>query len=354
MRNVIYFFAFLFLQLVFVLGQPLCEDGDLIYIHDFNLQKAIIDEIGEINAYTCEGLQKLQVLKAVNKGIVSLDGLQYAQNLQSLVVPSNLIENLAPLTFLKNLTVLVANDNHISSLYNINNLSSLTTLNISDNNIDDISPVLDLDGLTALGVGGNPISYNELKRISGLKKINVLHINDLQLTSLLDVFPLLYDYESLVLLNIDNNTIGDLEQIYSFPKLRFLFASNNGISNIQAISSLKSLENLYLIGNEISDISPLSQLENLSVLMLINNKIRSAEPLKELKNLKELHFTVNSISNIGDSITENSFKLPEKSLLKIGWNCLSTQDKFTVESLGKAGIQVEIGQQFTSSHPRCR
>lgn len=125
-------------------------------------------------------------LKEHNRGIVSLEGLQYAENLVSLDLSENRICDLSPLSELKNLTYLELDRNNIRDLSPLSGLSSLEHLNIYNNFLEDITPLSNLHNLQFLDMHyanreGTVIDHTPLSSLTSLNYLSVEsnHLSDI-------------------------------------------------------------------------------------------------------------------------------------------------------------------------------
>lgn len=77
----------------------------------------------------------------------------------------------------------------------------------------------------------------------------------------------------LIVLDLSNNEISDLSDLWNLYRLEELYLANNEIGYIDALSNLSRLRVIDLSGNQIDDISPLFELKHLEYLNLMDNKI---------------------------------------------------------------------------------
>ena len=118
--------------------QMALADGEVSFECE-NLKAALADIIGH-EAITQQDMQKLTgKLDLSYKNISSVEGLQYAQNVEELILSFNNIQDIAPITGLSNLDTLYLDYNHITSLPDaVTGLTSLEHLDISNNAIGTI------------------------------------------------------------------------------------------------------------------------------------------------------------------------------------------------------------------------
>ncbi len=351
---------FLFcLTLLSVCPAAKAGQDDLVIIEDQALEEAVRAELdlptGEI---TVANMESLKELKASDSGIASLDGLEYASNLEYLSLGKNQISDISPLADLHTLKNLHLQDNQLSDitplekLVNVYDLSlsnnqvsdisplegmaALKYLNLCENQITDISPLAELSNLHSIFIRNNEISEipplpgltgliniylhdNQVNDISSLAKLDTLKSICLRNNQVSDISPLkdlnnlihlylsdnqvsdlspLKDLTNLEALYLSNNQVSDISYLSEITKLKFLLLYDNEISDISSLSGMVELEELYLGSNEISDISPLSEMTNLEYLIIYENEIKDVSPLAGLNNLKDLVLEYNQINEI--------------------------------------------------------
>jgi Leucine-rich repeat (LRR) protein len=75
------------------------------------------------------------------------------------------------------------------------------------------------------------------------------------------------------ILDVSNNALSDISNLWGLKNLEELYLSNNQIGYIDALSNLINLKILDLADNRIDDISPILDLENLEFVNLIGNPV---------------------------------------------------------------------------------
>lgn len=114
-----------------------------------------------------------------DRGIRSIEGLQYAINLESLDLSENGIKDLTPLTNLKKLTYIELDRNMIGDLTPLSSLTNLIHLNIYNNDqIDDMTAISNLENLEWLDLhwcnrGKRKVNVQPLGNITTLKMVNL-------------------------------------------------------------------------------------------------------------------------------------------------------------------------------------
>ncbi len=135
----------------------------IVNIPDDNLKKLINDTLGKgevLDDVTQTEMESITSLGTYNVmyDISSLEGLQYAVNLQYLKIAGANIEDLSPISGLTNLMSIDISGSNITDLTPISNLENLNFINVERNNISDISPFSNLKKLEYIDVAGNNIS----------------------------------------------------------------------------------------------------------------------------------------------------------------------------------------------------
>ena len=220
--------------------------------------------LSDVVPLTKDNIKQLTRLHAWKKGIVNVQGLEFAVNLTELDLGGNPIEDINPLRSLIQLTHLGlgATNLSVSDVSLLSELTALRYLALWNNQISDLSSLASLTALVALDLGGNQIS---------------------------DLSPL-SELTDLVELALGDNQISDISPLSALIELRNLSLSNNPLSDLSPLSNLINLEVLELAYCKVSDVSPLTGLVNLRVLTMHHNLTRDFTPLSGLTNLTDFDY----------------------------------------------------------------
>ena len=266
-----------------VITPPVAILGAVVHIPDPNLRAAIAEALAKSPnvPITVEDMEGLGQLRAPNRGIQDLTGLQLATNLKTLVLDDNQISDLSPIAGLIRLDSLWIFRNPVSDISPVRNLTNLISLAVSETLVTDLSPVAGLINLERLFFSNESRSLSDLSPLAGL--INLEYINSW------------------------GNSISDLSPLAGLTKLEIVDFCGGDISDLSPLVGLTGLKELYLASEEISDISPLAGLTGLTRLNLDNNEISDISPLAGLANLKWLNVAKNEIANFSplDGLREN-------------------------------------------------
>ena len=249
--------------------------AQVVHIPDANLQQAIQEDLGVTPPFTQEDMMQLTRLHAIEKGIVNIQGLEFAVHLTELDLAGNPIKDISPLQ----------------------GLTQLTYLGLGSTNVSDLSPLSTLITIIALDLGGNQISdLSPLSTLTGLRK-----------------------------LDLQGNQISNLSPLADLVSLKDINLRNNPLSDLRPLSNLTNLEELEIAYCQVSDVSPLAGLVNLRVLIMHHNPARDFTPLSGLKNLKDFdNGGICEIAPLPPPVTERianrtypSIALPQHSLLNL-------------------------------------
>jgi len=257
---------------------------------DANLKAAVEAKLG-ISDPTSTDMLDLQSLDAHGRGIKTLDGLEFATNLQSLLLYDNQVGDISPLSDLTRLVHLDLDDNQISSITPLSSLLNLRVLDLDDNRISHIDALSGLTNLDSLY-----LEDNQLDSVSALSDLNLTYLS-LEDNQIRNISPL-SSLTNLTHLYAENNGISDISSLAGLNELRYLDLHENNISDLTSLSGLGRLEYLDLSINRISDISALSELYSLHTLNIFLNRISDIRPLFGLTGLQKLHLHYNQISDI--------------------------------------------------------
>ena len=159
---------------------PSLPSGEVVTIPDEQLLQAIKETLFIHHRPIYESdMLRLNWLDAVYSGIESLEGLQYARNLESLYIVGNEVEDLSPLADLDFLMFLNASENNISSIEPLRGLF-IFDLDLSYNPITDISVLSSLEDITLLYLHGTNITdISVLLELEFLEYVTLYHIEGL-------------------------------------------------------------------------------------------------------------------------------------------------------------------------------
>lgn len=241
-------------------------------IPDANLRSALEEALGKESGdpITAADMATLTVLRARERGIRSIAGMELATNLETLDLYDNPFTDLAPLSGLANLRSLKFSD--LPQLaYDLTALSELTNLHTLEINygglINDLSPISTLTNLRHLDIG-NARSIADLTPLSEMTDLEFLSINYGDIADL----SVLSKMEQLRRLSLENSRISDLRPLSALSELYWLALSGNLIADLSPLSG-SNLNALYVDRNAITDISPLSEVNGLNILHLGRNPV---------------------------------------------------------------------------------
>ncbi|MYA98357.1 hypothetical protein F4X90_01575 [Candidatus Poribacteria bacterium] len=153
------------------------------------------------------------------------------------------IESLRGLEYAVNLEVLVINRSEVSDLTPLIGLENLESLAIVRSEVSDLTPLTELENLQVLKLYSNRIS--ELTPLTGLINLKVLELQ--------------------------GNEIEDISPLVGLTELQELSLNGNLLTDISPLQALVNLKKLDISGNQITDFTPLLNLTNLEYLGILPN-----------------------------------------------------------------------------------
>ena len=192
-------------------------NAQVVNVPDSNLEGAIREELGLSSELpiTQQEMLKLFRLPAADMQIENLTGLEYAHNLEGLIIRGNPINDLTPIASLRRLEHLNLSGIPIEELTFLKDLTQLRDLHLFACNITDITPIQNLT--------------------------------------------------KLVVLKLEANRISDLSPLSNLTALETLLLGHNFIVDISPLANLTQLKVLDLVDNHIIDISPIQGLSLVDV-----------------------------------------------------------------------------------------
>ncbi|EAE5923245.1 internalin [Listeria monocytogenes] len=242
---------------------------------DSKLAEIMRVRLGKTNVTDFVSQDELNMIEIVDtsygptSGVNSIEGIQYLNHLNTLILQGGNVSDIGPLSGLTSLTTLVISSHKLSDIRPLSNLTNLTILQINQNQISDISPLAGLINLTNLQINQNQIS--DISPLAGLT--------------------------NLTSLNMAQNKIDNISSLSSLTSLWSLYMANNQISDISSLSNLTKLYRLMFENNQVNNISVLSHMADLSYIDASNNQISDLSSLKDLKNLSTISMTNQQIDN---------------------------------------------------------
>ena len=220
------------------------EDNNLFAVVNETLSKLL----GEPIKYPSDDqLLLIESLEAGRKGVQTLNGLQYVENLVALDVNSNDINDLTPLEGLTKLETLILAGNQIEAIDLLSGLN-LQTLSLSQNPIQDFSPISGLNDLGHLELDHCNMDDLDLASVAwkNLQRLQVLHLSGN--SKLSNLMPL-----------------ADLAGAKAITKL---YIRDNGITDVTGLEPLKTLQELYLDNTHPNQGNRIESVEKLYTLSL--------------------------------------------------------------------------------------
>ena len=247
------------LLLIATLGGITHAENEEDWMPDAHLEQAVREALeipDEIPIHPGD-MAGLHDLLLIEHDIRSLKGLEYAVNLEFLVIDRSEVSDLTPLAGLKNLEFLAIVRSEVSDLTPLAGLENLQDLKLYSNRITDITPLAGLVNLELLILSNNPIT--DISPLKGLVNLKRLELSEHQIVDFTPIYGLVgietlrlgeipIDSEVLQILNpVDRPFICDIEREPLLPRIEknrefpSVFQACGGIINLPELSWLEGI-----------------------------------------------------------------------------------------------------------------
>lgn len=243
----------------------------------------------------------------------SIEGMEYAENLQYVSLPYQPIEDLSPLANLTKIRYInitgngkVQDFSFLNKLVNVEelhvrmakvknidalkNYKKLYFLDADSCEISDFSPLSDLTDLKYLNLDKNNFKPGSAKDFSKLVNLEVLNINNKAPNYMTGFVP---------------EKITSIEPLKNLTKLKEFHATGHDISDISILKNMKDLETVYLNNNAIEDFSPIDHVKNVNGK---NDQVIKTESEKFVPQLQTIEL------ELGTELTADLLKPAIKNL----------------------------------------
>ncbi|MGG0717736.1 leucine-rich repeat domain-containing protein [Robertmurraya massiliosenegalensis] len=268
------------LQLGFAQSTKAAED-EIVVFEDENLENAIFEALGYPESITQSDLESLEYLSIYGNKITSLEGLQNAKNLTSLMIYQSAITDFTPISELTKLQSI-----------SLNNIGETKNPNI-------IETFAKLTNLTSIDLSG--FGIKDVTPYANLKNVTMLTLRD---NSITDISPL-KGLTNLTWLDVSGNNISDISKL---PNVSILSLDNNQITTINPLFDLPAIETLSLLGNPFILSKGSSAYEGIQ--KLLKNGVNVVLNPEDVFKLRTKNVTDNSIT-IEWSILENTTQMAD-------------------------------------------
>lgn len=308
------------------------EANTIVDIKDYHLRDALKSvgvDLNKDGKLTKAEMCVPEMLYLNAKGIMYLDGLEYATRVKKLLLDDNAnfstinsnyyyyyldlsplakmpqlnylglninnIYNITPLQNLTNLTFLRLSENVVHDISPLSSLVNLQTLYLRDNNITDIEPLLSLTSLKEVYLDDNLLDTNAdtpvMDNINTLKGRNVAVDYDQQKYDI--YYPVKFRdrifEQALLDLGVDKNNNHTIEHVEMASLTGAIDLSNKGIIDLTGMELAYGISSLNVSGNNLDDFDGCFPLFNLDYLDISNNRIDPNEVDYKYNKFLEMH-----------------------------------------------------------------
>ena len=365
-----------------------CKGEPRVIFYDERLLEALLDEFDnqgitfsasgnncDDTSVTLSSVLELTKADLSNKGITSLEGIEYATNLTALRLNNNEISDIDLLLSLTNLRTLDMRDNMIVvpdqdpryppqenplTLLQRNGVSTdvntfdISTVFKSKYNIDLANlPNVSQQQLADILWGEDPRSLVNASRTQPSSSQNQQNTGDycdsvsdftrFQDNSLWTSIINQMKTQGLTFCSSPQDLSIDRDAL---EEITFLEANFQNIINLNGIETLRNLEELRMHDNRITNIEPLGNLRSLMILDLSNNQICQSNynPWDNLRGLRIVELFVSNACISGLDFTDDLINL---RFLDINGNPIS--QSYKIQELINRGVEVEYNGNINTN-----
>lgn len=271
---------------------PPVPDGEIVQFKDQALEEAVRDALHIYSRDLFESdITILTSLDASDRGIIELDGLELAVNLEELILDYNSVRNLEPIAGLTNLVHLSLGNNKLSDISGLASLTNLQSLMLDANEIVDISILTQLSKLTILSIQGNKV-----KDIGALADLTI------------------------EFLNIGYNEIDDISSLLELENLQYVLIMNNPLDLTEGSETRSLIQTL-----EDNGVMVIYEFLDISVNEVTENSIEiSWLPVPKNDIEDYIYYVLVDGEEVAIDLTDSSYTLTD----------LEADTAYTIEVLG--------------------
>ena len=239
------------LKLLLIVGLLLWAElaaAQVVEVRDSNLRKAVQEALAlpDGSPVTQQDMETLKDLRAPNREIADLTGLEYAVNLTRLDLFRNAIVDISPLSQLTKLTGFNLWSNRIVDISPLRNLTKLRNIILARNEIVDISPLAGLTNLVSLDISSNRIvDFSSLANLVNLEKLRIDDNEGTDISALQGLNLIEFHYDSICDIGPLGLTVRERIENRNFPSV-FSAWAGIGWSSVTNLPNLSGTEQLAL------------------------------------------------------------------------------------------------------------
>ena len=222
----------------------------------------------------------------------------------------------------------------------------LETLTIQNKTLDSMSCLSSLTNLKSLDLTGCRFPSEDLSILASLPSLSSLTLAECGLSTIAD----LAGAQALTVLDLNNNTVRNLDVLASMTTLRELYLKHNAVTDLSALSSLGSLEKLDVSFNSLTTLSPVSSCVKLTWLGADNNQLTNLNGMDGLPLLSYLSADYNQLTDV--SVLASCTDLKNLSIASNTISDISSLKTLTkLEVFDFSGNQVEALPEWPDGCP---
>jgi internalin A len=181
----------------------------------------------------------------------------------------------------------------------ISQFSYLRKLTVQAPQFEDFSFLTSLGHLEELTISGSVLSAKVLEYIGNLPNLVRLSLTDCGISNI----SALSNATKLTYLNLDQNSVQDVEPLSSLSALQTLSLRHNAMTNLEALARLAGLRSLDIAYNSVASTAPLAGCNQLRTLDISGNALRSLEGIEMLTGLTSLIASSNNLVEVTEIVS---------------------------------------------------
>lgn len=170
----------------------------------------------------------------------------------------------------------------------------LKSLTIQDQTLDSLSHLSTLTKLETLDLTGCRFPAEDLSVLAALPNLTNLTLSGCSLSTIAE----LAGSQSLIYLDLSNNTVRNLEALSTIPTLKEIYLQHNAVTSLEQLSGLSNLEKLDVSYNSLTSLTPIIACVKLGWLNADGNQLKDVEGISGLNLLSHLSVDYNKLTDV--------------------------------------------------------
>ncbi|WP_058308533.1 leucine-rich repeat domain-containing protein [Gracilibacillus massiliensis] len=167
-------------------------------------------------------------------------------------------------------------NDEVVSLVGLEHAENLQYLSLYGTTVDDLTPIKNLTNISSLEL--NQVEEDDWSFLSSFSNLEYLYLHDSNLSDL----TIISELEQLRNLELSNNGITDISSLENLTNLEYLYLYGNEIEDISVLTNLTALQSLDISSNPITSLDSLQDLTNLDWITIYDIELDNYELVDQL------------------------------------------------------------------------